>query len=333
MESRILTEVAQAWEGTINRKVGIFNDRFRHEDPFYIKEEFAPSDKDALLKQQQLAQNTISPHLRVLQFFSSHFNSIRLGSLNTQRTFIRMISKTLRGFTKTFNHPLTREIHFHVVLMGLHILRFNTCLSRKASWRLKDWILSAGLHWFRSPLAWSFGGNRLQIRAEVSVLTDILSKLGETERIGQGTGNTRQSLQPKLDLLKLLVESERTRLLVWLFPLEQAPGYQPTKDSALHPLLRAAWSTDPGIAIQLAARFPSTSLRQAVRVFLLQSPAKAIGEADALEILLGPSLPTDLSFQLKYLLYWAPSIRCRPSPIFFLPTETIHSSYSTACEH
>lgn len=323
MEPRILNEIAQAWERTIDRKVGIFSDQFRHQDPFYVKQEFAPSDKEALLKQQQFAQNTISPHLRVHQFFESHFNAIRLGSLNTQRTFIRMISKTLNGFRKTTGHPLMREIHFHVVLLALQILRFNTCLSRNAVWQLKDQILSAGLHWFQSPPAWSFGGNRLQIKAEVSILADMLSALTVTEQIGLATSRTRKTLHSKQELLRLLVENERTRLSVWLFPLEHDSAHQAAKDAAIVPLLRTAWSVDPAIAIQLATRFSSESLRQSIRFLLLNFPSKAIGEADALEILLGPSLPSDVSFQLKFLLYWAP-VSPMQAVTYFLPAYGNH---------
>lgn len=323
MEPRILTEIAQAWERTIDRKIGIFSDRFHHQDPFYIQQEFAPSDKEALLEQQQLMQSTISPHLRLHQFFESHFNAIRLGSLNTQRTFIRLISKTLDGFSKTAGHPLVREIHFHVILLALQILRFNTCLNRKSSWQLKDQIISAGLHWFSSPPGWSFGGNRLQIKAEVSILADVLTALSVTEQIGLTTHKTRRTLQPKQELLQLLVESERDRLWVWLFPLEHAPVHHSARDTALVPLLRTAWSTDARIAVQLVARFPSEPLRHAVRFLLLNFPERAIGEADALELLLGPILPPDVSFQLKYLLYWAP-VNPMQAVTYFLPAYGNH---------
>lgn len=325
MEPRILTEIAQAWEITIDRRVGVFSDHFHHQDPFYVKQEFAPSDKEALLRQQQIAQNLISPHLRVHQFFSSHFNAVRLGSLNTQRTLIRMTSKTLEGFRKIRGHPLTREIHFHVVLLALQMLRFSTCLTRTALWQLKDQILSTGLHWFRSPPAWSFGGNRLQIKAEVSILADVVSALSMTEHIGSITSKTRQSLQRKQELFRLLVENERTRLSVWLFPLEHDLEHQTAKDTALIPLLRTAWSADPGIAVQLATRFPSEPLRQAIRFHLLNFPYQVIGEADALDILLGPTLPSDVSFQLKYLLYWAP-VNPMQAVTYFLPAYGNHPS-------
>jgi phosphatidylinositol 4-kinase A len=323
MEPRILAEIAQAWERTIDRKVGIFSELFQHPDPFYVKQEFAPSDKESLLKHQQHVQNTISPHLRMLQFFESHFNAIRLGSMNTQRTFIRMISKTLDGFRKTSGHPLAREIHYHVILMGLQILRYNTCLSKISSWQLRDQILSAGLHWFASTPSWSFGGNRLQMKAEVSLLADVLSALSVIEQFGLTASKTRRNLQPKQELLRLLIENERIRLSVWLSPLEHYPTHSAIKENDIVPLIRTAWSTEPGIAIQLATRFRSEALQQAVRFLLLNFPEKATGEADAIETLLGPSLPSDVSFQLQYLLYWAP-VNPMQAVTYFLPAYGNH---------
>jgi phosphatidylinositol 4-kinase A len=319
MEPRILTEVAQAWEKTITRKVGMFSPHFRHPDPFYVKQEFAPSDKASLLKQTQVAQNTISPHLRVLQFFESHFNAIRLGSANTQRTFIRMISQTLIGLQSIQGHPLTREIHMRVVLFGLRILRFNTCLTKVAQWRLKDQILSAGLRWFKQPPAWSFGGNRLQMKAEVGIMRDILTGMQLSEGIGQGNSANRRSLQQKQELLEILLLSEINRVTVWLNPLGHDGVHTATQHAQIPGLIRTAWMEHPGIAIQLVARFPSDQVRTGVRFLLLNFPEKALQEADAIELLLGESLPHDLSFQLKYLLYWTP-VNPIQAVTYFLPT-------------
>ena len=324
MEPRLLTEIAQAWERTVDRKVGIFSKRFRQLDPFYIKEEFAPSDKDALLRQQQAAQNIITPHLRVLQFFESHFNAIRLGSANTQRTFIRTIAKTLAGFSHGLGHPLTREIHFHAVLFGLRVLRFNTCLTRTPTWRLRDQIFSAALRWFRQPPAWSFGGNRLQMKAEVKVMTDVLAALQSYSSGGLSMTANRKSLQQKQDLLEILLQSEINRLSVWLYPLGSATGDAAVQDAALDKLLKTAWTEDPGLATQLVTRFSSSStVRQNVRFLLLSFPEQAIEVADAVELLLGDGLPNDLPFQLKYLLYWAP-VNPMQAVTYMLPAYKYH---------
>ena len=121
---------------------------YSHPDPFYIKEEFAPSDKGVLLKQQLLAHNLIAPHLRILQFLASHFNATRLGSPHTQRVFHRLIITTLGGLKSSSAHPLARETYFQIVLFGLNILKHCTKLDQEAQWRLKDGTLSTALAWF-----------------------------------------------------------------------------------------------------------------------------------------------------------------------------------------
>ncbi len=317
MEPRILTEVAQAWERTIERRVGIFNHRFRHPDPFYLKEEFAPSDKEFLQKQIQLAQNTISPHLRVLQFFQSHFNAIRLGSANTQRTFIRMMDRTLRGFMQITGHPLLREMQFHVVLFALRLLRFGTCFSNLSLWRLKDQAISVGLRWFAQPPLWSFGGNRLQMKAEIQLMQDVVELLRSVGSIGNSTSANRKDASEKQVLLMTLLENEIYRLSVWLQPMFDGhhsfhSGQGPTS------LARTAWAEDPSLAIQLVTRWPNDEMKKNVRVMLLNFPQKALSEANGVDLLVGDTLPNDVSVQLKYLLYWTP-VNPVQAATYFLP--------------
>lgn len=115
------------------------------------KTEYSPSDKAIILKRQQKAQNIVSPHFRILQFFESHFNATRLGSVHTQRIFSRLVGATLVGLQNTTGHPLAREIHFHIVLFGLKVLRYCTSQTKIALWKLKDQTLSAALSWFSHP--------------------------------------------------------------------------------------------------------------------------------------------------------------------------------------
>ena len=67
----------------------------------------------------------------------------------------------------------------------------------------------------------------------------------------------------------------------------------------LSAVCKTAWAEHPGLAIQLNTRFQSQKLANDVRLLLLNYPEKAIGEPDALQILLGDTMPTDVSFQLK----------------------------------
>lgn len=329
-EPRILVEVAEAWEKTIQRKRGLFDPSFDYADPMYSKIELLPSDKALLLQKQRAAQDMILPHSHVLQFFESHFSAVRLDNIQNQRLFYRLIRNTTTGLMGTRGHPLAREIHFRVVLFGLKVLRQCTFQTEFSLWKLKDQILSAGLSWFKHSPRWSYGSNRLQIKAEDKILGDVSSALADIANIGSHDRGQCKSIQRKQDLLQVFLENERSRLRVWLLPLEQERKHYPPPVSGgknfleeVISLLYLAWTEDPGIAIQLAVRFPSARLRNDVRRLLLNSPEKALDEPSGLEIMFGLALPADVSFQLKYLLYWA-SINPIEALTYFLPAYGNH---------
>lgn len=67
---------------------------------------------------------------------------------------------------------------------------------------------------------WSFGGNRLQIKAEARLMTDVEMSLRAVALIGHQTIGAFHSLGVKQDLLLVLLENEKMRLEVWLYPLD-----------------------------------------------------------------------------------------------------------------
>lgn len=306
---------------------------FRHLDPFYVKEEFAPTDRDAIVKRQQLAHDMLAPHFRLVQFLSSHFNSTRLSSPHLERIFFRLIRTTLASMKRGVSQPLAREGHFHIILLALRLLTYGTGSDERAKWKLKDQILSAALLWFSQPPRWSYGSNKLQIKAEVQLMQDVMTALRATASIGTNTAGALQSLQAKQELLTLLIGNECSRLSVWITPLAQegSSGHmlhlgqaaKTANEATLSSLLKTAWAESASLAIQLVFRFPSQRLRNEVRWLLLNQPDKAIHEPDALQILLGNGLPNDVSSQLKYLLYWAP-VNPITAVTYFLPAYGNH---------
>ena len=172
---------------------------------------------------------------------------------------------------------------------------------------------------------WSFGGNRLQIKAEVRLIADVREALKAVSALFSKAEGNLQSLAAKQDLLIILLEDEQTRLTVWLYPLEHekrhtlilshsgsAPSdvsrvYRTSKvwmlrggaQSVLSNVLKTAWAEHPSLAVHLKSRFASPKLANDVRFLLLKYPERALEEPDALQILIGPSLPLDVSFQLK----------------------------------
>lgn len=176
--------------------------------------------------------NLLSPHMRLLQFFGSHFNATRLGSPDVQRIFLRVLDVTLDAVRSSTPHPMARELRFQIVLFGLKVLHVCTTIGAIAQWRLKEKILSAALSWFRFAPSWSFGSNILQLKTELRLLTDIVAALKNVAFIGAHGADSIKSLQAKEQLLVLLLESELTRLSVWVHPLGETAKAQASTTKA-----------------------------------------------------------------------------------------------------
>ncbi|KAF2474802.1 phosphatidylinositol 3-kinase 3 [Lindgomyces ingoldianus] len=331
MESRIFVAIAECWEATVRKRQGIFSTAIGHPDPFYGKQEFAPSDKETLVRRQQQIYNIIAPHFRLLQFLSSHFNASRLSNPDIEQVYNRLMHITLDSLSNGSPQPLAREAYFHIVLLGLRIVRHCTTLPNEIKWRLKDRILTAGLAWFAKAPEWSFGGNRLQIKAETHVLSDVQSYLQVVGGVGLQSGTALKSLKGKQELLSLLLSNEQTRLMVWLFPLDYQKKHhftsgqhsQTLADAAVPGHLKTAWAENPALAVHLPQRFQSQRLTTEVRWMVLNFPHKVLDEPDSIEILLESKLPDDVSFQLKYLLFWA-SVNPMTAVTYFLPAYGNH---------
>ncbi|KAF2265626.1 phosphatidylinositol 4-kinase-like protein STT4 [Lojkania enalia] len=331
MESRILMEIAECFEASVRKKKGIFSAAIRHPDPFYGKEEFAPSDKETLSRHQQQVYNIIAPHFRLLQLLSSHFNASRLGIPDLELAYTRLMYITLDAMGLGCPQPLAREAYFHTVLLGLRIVRHCTTLPETIKWRLKDRILTAGLAWFAKAPEWSFGGNRLQIKAETHVLADIQSHLQMVSNVGIPKNPALKSLNGKQELLSLLLTNEQTRLMVWLFPLDYQKKHNFTSGQSSSTLseasitahLKTAWAENPALAVHLTQRFQSFRLNSEVRWQVLNFPHRVLEEPDAIELLLGNQLPDDVSFQLKYLMYWS-AVNPITAVTYFLPAYENH---------
>lgn len=334
LEARILAEVAAGWEASIRLHKGFFNLSNDYIDPFYIKEEFAPTNWEAISKRRHAVHNLIAPHLRLTQYLSSHFNSSRLTAPSVERVYARLMRVTMTTMKDTVSHPLAREVHFHIVLLALDFLKLNTQLDPAAQWRLKDAILSAGLAWFATPPLWSYGSNKLQLKAEVKLLSDVAHAVQRIASVGDRHHAAPYSLQSKQELLQHLLAHESQRLGVWINPLAAdsrgiagaGQQTQPVRDTTFLPFVGVAWVENPSIAVNLTTRFPrSQALTNAVRSLIIQDPERAISEPDCLYVLLGSSLPSDIKTQLKYLLYWAP-LNPMAAVTYFMPAYGNHPS-------
>ena len=154
----------------------------------------------------------------------------------------------------------------------------------------------------------------MQTKAETHLLADVGNALQAIRNIGPENGKQADVRRQRQDLLQILLENEQTRLLVWLFPLDHnkrhffASGQhsQPPGDSSLLGLIETAWNESPSLAINLNVRFQSEHIRRGVRQWVLKEPERAIHEPQAVQLMLGSSLPNDVGPQLHHLIKWAP---------------------------
>src|SRR5690606_7295368 len=172
----------------------------------------------------------------------------------------------LKGAT---GHPLAREPRFQLILLCLQILGYTGTRNLDLQWHMRSIILSGALHWFENNPQWSYGGNRIQIKAEISIMSAIVTILQRTTP--QNASPIRKAeLISKQSLLVMLLESEISRLTTWLYPLDSkriAP--RPPTDVFIAGLLETAWKENPAIAVNLLKRFPSPVLEREVRNLIL----------------------------------------------------------------
>lgn len=83
---------------------------------------------------------------------------------------------------------------------------------------------------------WSIGGNRLQIKAETHILSDIQSHLDTLSKSTTALEGPLKSPKSKQDLLSVLISNEQTRLMVWLFPLDYSKKHHFTSGQHSKPL-------------------------------------------------------------------------------------------------
>lgn len=65
----------------------------------------------------------------------------------------------------------------------------------------------------------------MQIKAEDKILGEVLSTLRSVSDIATAASSALKPLQAKQELTQLLLENERSRLRVWLFPLDSERKY------------------------------------------------------------------------------------------------------------
>lgn len=351
-ESQILLEVLTQHEQNIRIGRTTMPGSLEHNDPFYGQHEFAPSDRTAIKKRQQYNTDVISPIVRLYQFITSHFYATRFSSPFIGKVYLRstQIGNYTRALAKT--EPIARELHFRFVLSVLRTSAGLIPAGEDMVWMTRDMILTHAFKWFARPSRWSFGGNKLQLKADIKVLAEVAGTVETMISSCPPATSSRRALLPRFELLSALVQDEIHRLAVWLSPLESGMfhglhGHHDTKisENVVLTLLPVAYAESPSLALQLMNRSRTERTLASLRYLLSRQPEKAIKDPEAVAVLLGiagqrPSLD-QLHIQhlakdntpavkntdkyLRYLLYWA-AVNPITAVTYFLPVFGNHPS-------
>ena len=317
LEADIIREIVVNWKRSVELEEGLFDRHYLSDilpDPFFVRMEYAPSDYDFIRKQQQRVHDKLTPHFLILLLISSHYMAERLNGNFIESQAMSMMETSLPVLADTASHPLARELHFNIILFSLKILRYGSHLSPESQRSFKDKILSAALAWFRNEPRYSFGGNRIQIKAETHLLADVSNALNAVKNFSPENTPEADLRRKRQDLLQHLLDNEQTRLVVWLFPLDHQKRHffasgqsrQTASQTTVLGLVETAWREDASLAINLTVRYPSDAMNNAVRRMILIEPQLACHDPRAVRIMLGASLPNDVAPQLEHLVSWAP---------------------------
>ncbi|CAG8611324.1 9214_t:CDS:10 [Cetraspora pellucida] len=338
-EQRVMVEIADGWSWTVRHRKGLFSSALNIKDPFVNKMQYAPSDKATRDKNYKLAKDLFEPHLVWIQFLSGRFQAFRYRSNELVYLYVRLFQMTLDNCDHHSNHSLSREGRFQILIIGFRILQSNKMeASIEYNFRLR--LFKAAFLWFSLPPKWAYGGNKRAMLSEYKLLIEVY-RLVENDKIelnevlvttpkkysqfalssplitaqDKSKDEVINQFKKSKSLLLLFLESEINNMATWCNPLNSPDTIRDTFVSSAEKglaeeewknIIRHSWTISPSLTVQLTARFKQPNVQNEVHKILYNNSADAIRVADALPLLLSDKLNSNITSQLKYLLYWAP---------------------------
>ncbi|KAJ7047187.1 hypothetical protein C8F04DRAFT_987659 [Mycena alexandri] len=324
MEVGLMGEVLAAWSDSIRQEKGIFSTSLNYDDPFYHPIDYAPTDKDVIDRGMVNARRLLTPHALVLQMLFSRLQAARYRRPGVMFLIQHLVLRSARAHKHMSTHALAREPRFSFLLFGFETLK-SSHLDSYCENVLRDNLYSAAYSWFAVRPQWSYGANRVQVDADIKVVSEFLSYL-QTDSVrgsvaisslapAQAASRSSQFVAKLRSLnhpLKLLVENEIFRLSVWANPTNDPKrGVDHTERGLLEAswaaMVRMVWQIDPAIAVHLPERFKSyVVVRNEVTKLVRSSTRDVLDTPEALPFLLGDRLDSAVRRDLKHLLLWAP---------------------------
>ncbi|KAF7311374.1 hypothetical protein MKEN_01039300 [Mycena kentingensis (nom. inval.)] len=324
IEVGLMGEVLAAWADTIRQEKGIFSTSLNYDDPFFHPIEYSPTDKDTIDRGTLNARRLLTPHALVLQMLFSRLQAARYRRPGVMFLVQHLVLRSARAHKRMSTHALAREPRFSFLLFGFETLK-SSHLDSYCESILRETLYSVAYSWFSVRPQWSFGANRVQLDADIKVVSEFLSYLQtdavrgsafisslspvqSESRISQFTNKMRTLNHP----LKLLVENELNRLSVWANPTGDPKRGSDHLERGLAEaswatMVRMVWQIDSAIAVHLPERFKSAIVvRNEVSKMVRSTTRDVLDVPEALPFLLGDRIETGVRRDLKHLLLWAP---------------------------
>lgn len=333
VETKIMVELTIGWAMTAKARKGIFSPSLTTKHPFLRKTEMGAFDREEIVAEQEQAARLFTPHLSLIHLISSRFQAFRYRDPTMVLALVRLIQYSGAAVDRMSTHALSREARFTLLNFGFRLIQTSQ-LEGLVEYHMRESLYKLGYGWFASSPQWSFGGNRLQLSADMQVLQETLELLQrDVVRADQHVtsfpptlssvrmpgGLTLQeatkSFDEKKRLLQLLVENECSRLSVWANPLNTSSRgsdfvgslSRSMNESNWSGVVESAWRIDAVTAVQLGSRFQSKALKSSLGRLIRSQPYKVVDTPSALKYLLEDhlKLAKKENADLKWLQYWA----------------------------
>lgn len=326
VEVTLMGEILSAWSDTIKLQRGIFSRTLDYSDPFYHPISYSPTNKEDIDRALIHARKILTPHTLVLQMLFSRLQAARYHRPGVMLLIQHLVLRSTQPHTRLSTHALAREARYSLLLFGFETLK-SSHLDAFCENTLRESLYTVAYNWFSVRPQWSYGANRVQVDADIKILSEFLSYLQTDTVRGSPLISSLSPVQSmsrstyyasrmrSLNLpLRLLTENEIFRLSVWM-----NPANDPKKGSDLVgntertlletswlEIVRTVWQINPGIAVHLTERFKIGSIRYEVGKLVRSNTLAVLDIPEALPLLLGERLDPHIHRDLKLLLLWAP---------------------------
>ncbi|KAF5373565.1 hypothetical protein D9758_000828 [Tetrapyrgos nigripes] len=323
VEVGVMSEILSAWSSTISNEKGMFSTSLNYDDPFFHPISYSPTDKETIDRGTSTARRLLSPHVLILQMLASRLQSARYRRPAAMFLVQHLVLRSARAHESLSTHPLAREARFLFLIFGIETLK-SSHLDAFCESTLRECLYSAAYSWFSIRPQWSYGANRVQLDAEIKILSEFLSYLEidmvkakftisslapahSAPRTAYYASRFRDISQP----LRLLIDNEIFRLTVWANPTND-PKKGSDHNSATVPesswigIIRTIWNINPAIAVHITERFKLPLLRNEVTKLVRSSSLEVLDVPEALVFLIGDKMDSAVRRDLKHLLLWTP---------------------------